>query len=241
MHLTEEQKSAFVKLFEEGALPKQACRIVGVSLKKFNDQLKIDEHFRSIIKIAREAGYDALADDLITITEREPDVMKARLISENTRWYLSKRRAALYGDKVEVNLGMSPDLSAAMSAARSRLGSVRSVSPLPVPEAPGMLNPSAFVATGFEPVAARSAEPEPEPEPVPGPLGTARPTALGGPPRRVDAASRPVPTPAEPERSQGSLAQNTRIPGEYAEGPSRPAVQDSGNECLEFDIHAFLK
>lgn len=59
---------------------------------------------------ARELGYDALAEELLTVADvdaRGPDgfvdngeIQRLRLLSDNRKWYLSKILPRKYGDKV---------------------------------------------------------------------------------------------------------------------------------------------
>ena len=87
-------------------------------------KLAIDKNFRLVYDLvtkfndAQEDGYDALADQLLTITNEESDHNKAKVKSDNIKWLLSKRKATVYGDKIEVNMNATIDIGAALAEAR---------------------------------------------------------------------------------------------------------------------------
>lgn len=76
--------------------------------------------FANSFEQARQEGLEHLADDLITIPDEEKDVQRARLKSDNYKWLLSKRKPSVYGDKVDIHVSQTIDISAALTEARAR-------------------------------------------------------------------------------------------------------------------------
>lgn len=69
---------------------------------------------------ARNEGLEHLADQLIKIDELHQDVQRARLKSDNYKWLLSKRKPAIYGDKIDINVNQTIDIGTALQEARQR-------------------------------------------------------------------------------------------------------------------------
>lgn len=69
---------------------------------------------------ARQEGLEHLADGLITAHEDLVDVQRARLKSDNAKWLLSKRKPSVYGDKVDIHVSQTIDITGALSEARAR-------------------------------------------------------------------------------------------------------------------------
>lgn len=69
---------------------------------------------------ARQEGLEQIADGLLTAHKDDVDVQRARLKSDNFKWLLSKRKPAVYGDKVDIHVSQTIDISAALTEARKR-------------------------------------------------------------------------------------------------------------------------
>lgn len=74
---------------------------------------------------ARQEGLEHLADGLMTAHDDITDVQRARLKSDNAKWLLSKRKPAIYGDKVDIHVTQTIDISTALNEARARVPSLR--------------------------------------------------------------------------------------------------------------------
>lgn len=106
--------------------------IEGETLTKIADELCITtqmlyvyrQHFpdfATIFERARQEGLEKLADDLITLADDIDDVQRARLKSDNYKWLLSKRKPAVYGDKVDIHVSQTIDISGALDDAKKRI------------------------------------------------------------------------------------------------------------------------
>ncbi len=76
--------------------------------------------FRNTFEQARQEGLEHIADALITVADDYVDVQRARLKSDNSKWLLSKRKPDVYGDKVDIHVSQTIDISGALSEARKR-------------------------------------------------------------------------------------------------------------------------
>lgn len=76
--------------------------------------------FNNEFEQARQEGLEHLADGLMTAHDDHTDVQRARLRSDNAKWLLSKRKPSVYGDKVDIHVSQTIDITAALSEARSR-------------------------------------------------------------------------------------------------------------------------
>ncbi len=77
--------------------------------------------FRNQFEQARQEGLEHIADGLITIADDYTDVQRGRLKSDNAKWLLSKRKPSVYGDKVDIHVSQTIDISHALSEARARI------------------------------------------------------------------------------------------------------------------------
>lgn len=76
--------------------------------------------FANTFEQARQEGLEHLADGLITAHDDYVDVQRARLKSDNAKWLLSKRKPEIYGDKVDIHVSQTIDITAALTEARAR-------------------------------------------------------------------------------------------------------------------------
>lgn len=180
--LTEDQKQRAIELAVEGETLKDICNTLGITPLQLYKYRKTDTQFEAELARARDEGMDILADSLKGITERIPDVMKARLESENMRWLLSRRKPLVYGDRLDVNLQHTVDIGAALAEAKRRAALPGAPAGEPAaPQRPVFASEPAALATGSVPVAAH--------EPGPGPA-----LARSGPPQdtALNALQRPA-------------------------------------------------
>lgn len=153
--LSEECQREACRLAAEGKSIQAICEAIFVSEYYFWQYRLQDAEFACVFAKCRDAGLDSLADQLIGITEKIPDVQKARLESENARWLLSKRKPATYGDRVAVDVTHTVNLPAALAEARQR-AATRPIRDLSTGEKTEILEfPEKHLpaATGCEPVA----------------------------------------------------------------------------------------
>ena len=124
---TDEAK--ILDLLANGQTLAKACETVGLSTGQFMQRLPNRTSLAHAFVCARDAGAEVLADSLLGLTDTEADVNRARLKSDNIKWILSRRHAAKFGDRIDVNVNATVDLTSAISEARNRLRPVRDQEP----------------------------------------------------------------------------------------------------------------
>jgi hypothetical protein len=79
--------------------------------------------FRSAYHKARDAGYDAMAEQTVSIADGATyqDVYKASLQIRTRQWFLSKRKPQTYGDRVDINVTNKADLQQLRDKALKRV------------------------------------------------------------------------------------------------------------------------
>lgn len=70
---------------------------------------------------ARANQADFYADDIVEIADTESDPNKAKVMIEARKWYAAKLRPKVYGDKLDIAVTHTLDLSGALDEARQRL------------------------------------------------------------------------------------------------------------------------
>lgn len=116
-----EQQLACLKMLAAGKSWKAVATELGMDelyLLRFRDA---NPAFKAEASHAIEQGLHAMADSLIDIADQYADPIKARLKSDNIKWFLSKRLHRVYGDKLDVNIEQSVSIQAALDAANQRV------------------------------------------------------------------------------------------------------------------------
>lgn len=70
---------------------------------------------------ARERQADLFASQIIEIADTEEDANRARVMIDARKWYASKLKPKVYGDKLDVAVSHTLDLTNALDEARGRL------------------------------------------------------------------------------------------------------------------------
>lgn len=109
-----------IELFSQGKMVSEVSEIIGVGIDAIQRWRLADAKFDRECSRAQDLGFEIQADTLTTIPDTYIDVQRARLKSENLRWLLARRAAHRYGDRIEVNVNQSVDISAALAEAKQR-------------------------------------------------------------------------------------------------------------------------
>lgn len=83
--------------------------------------LENNESLRAKYARARERQADFYADAVIEIADTEEDANRARVMIDARKWYASKLKPKVYGDKLDVAVSHTLDLTNALAEARGRL------------------------------------------------------------------------------------------------------------------------
>ena len=119
---------AVIEQIGQGRTLTFACDEAGVSVPAFRKYVEANEQLRGLFQDAEQRSYDAMADALVNIDNHkihgQSDAKMAKVISDNIKWLLSKRRQKEYGERLEIKheLTMDRAITDALNAARSRTG-----------------------------------------------------------------------------------------------------------------------
>lgn len=120
MGLSAEQKATAISLAASGK-PLAAIReAVGLSSLDFHHARVLDQTFDREFMRARLDGMEEIADQLLTAHEDIADAQRAKIFSDNARWILSKRKADVYGDRLDLTVNQTIDIGQALEAAHRR-------------------------------------------------------------------------------------------------------------------------
>lgn len=117
---TKEQLDVAIELASKGEPLKKIIEAICSDEYQFWLYRQHDPIFGNSFEQARQEGLEHLADGLMTVADEYTDVQRARLKSDNAKWLLSKRKPAIYGDKVDIHVSQTIDISAALTDARKR-------------------------------------------------------------------------------------------------------------------------
>ncbi len=123
-HMTPSDQERALALAAAGRTMRQIAGELRCHVRDIYQQLAKNAAFERRFARARKEGLELLADDLITISDEQPDVNRAKLKSDNVRWLLARRLPGQYGDRLAVDVSHSIDLRAALQGAEVRLRSV---------------------------------------------------------------------------------------------------------------------
>ncbi len=118
---THEQLQAAIELASQGK-PFREIIDQALLMSEFQFWLYRKHHldFANSFEQARQEGLEHLADGLMTAHDDYVDVQRARLKSDNAKWLLSKRKPEIYGDKVDIHVSQTIDITGALADARAR-------------------------------------------------------------------------------------------------------------------------
>lgn len=111
----------------EGKTESEACDKADISVSLFRKYVSTTPELADLFLDAEQRGYDRMADELINIDMAGAllgitDVKVLKILSDNRKWLLSKRRPQQYGDKVvhEHNITADRTIIEALSQGKQR-------------------------------------------------------------------------------------------------------------------------
>lgn len=135
-----------LELIADGRTVRRACDDVKISIASFTRIVNDVPEFKELYAEAEQRGYDNMAEILLNI-DTDPqygssDTKQQKIISDNIKWFLSRKRPSQYGDKVEITHVITADkaIIGALERGRQRAitgniieGTFTEVPALPVP------------------------------------------------------------------------------------------------------------
>jgi len=112
-------------LLEDGLSLQAASRQCGITPQLFNHYKRGDKDLAVAYARAMEARADLLADQVIEIADTENDSSKARNQIDARKWAAAKFNPKKYGERIDLNVTQSLDITGALEEARARLLSMR--------------------------------------------------------------------------------------------------------------------
>lgn len=94
-----------IDYISQGYTESKACAWSGIRTSQLKSVVTSDKEMMALYEDAIQNGYDAMADALLDpkaglYGETEPAM--AKVMSENIKWYLSRRARKVYGEKIEI-------------------------------------------------------------------------------------------------------------------------------------------
>lgn len=121
--MSDEEKSLIIAGIIAGKTLIEVSREIGITSEVVYRGCRYDPVFAKDLSEARAHVSHDLVDSLITIADGcndLTDVSIAKLKSDNIKWMASKRAPSVYGDRLDVNVHQTVDLSQVLRAAESR-------------------------------------------------------------------------------------------------------------------------
>lgn len=113
-----------IDIISQGNTRTNACDDAGITIPMFERIVKESNELTDLLVEAETRGYDALADALVNIDNHKihgrSDPKMAKVISDNIKWLLSKRRVKEYGDRLDVNINLTADKAIVEALAKGR-------------------------------------------------------------------------------------------------------------------------
>lgn len=108
----------------QGRTKTAACDLAGVNVSVFNRYVKATPELAEIFEDSEQRGYDRMADTLLTIDTDvvygSTDPKKMKIISDNIKWFLSRKRPQQYGERVTVEHNITADRAIVDALERGR-------------------------------------------------------------------------------------------------------------------------
>lgn len=110
----------------QGRTLSDACDQANITVQTFRSYVSNDPTLQALFEDAEQRSYDAMADALINIDNHklhgQSNPQMAKVISDNIKWVLSKRKPKEYGERIEVKHEHTLDITitSALNRARQR-------------------------------------------------------------------------------------------------------------------------
>lgn len=115
-----------IEYISTGYTETRACDFAGIGIAAFKNTIKDNDDLQALYTEAMQRGYDAMAEALLEPDNHaiygHSDPKMAKVQSDNIKFFLERRDAKRYGQRVEVNHHLTADkaITQALLAARQR-------------------------------------------------------------------------------------------------------------------------
>lgn len=116
-----------LNLFSQGETLSKACDDANITYSTFKRYVDTNPELQEMYVEAERRSSDAMADALVNIDNHklhgQSNPQMAKVISDNIKWLLGKRKPKEYGDRVQVDHSVTVDvaITTALDAARRRV------------------------------------------------------------------------------------------------------------------------
>ncbi len=111
-------------LISQGHTPTKACDATGITVATLKKHCDSEPLFTELWQDAQARGHDSMADALLSIDNHDlygssdPKIMK--VMSENIKWYLSRKNPQQYGEKVTIENKITADKAIVEALSRGK-------------------------------------------------------------------------------------------------------------------------
>lgn len=116
----EKLETVFALLLDDISL-RDAVKSVGVTLKTFHEWIGKDREAGVRYAQALELRADLLVDDAKALADGDGDPAKVRNQVEIRKWMATKQNSKRYGERIDLNVAQTIDISSTLLEARARL------------------------------------------------------------------------------------------------------------------------
>lgn len=112
--------NAVIDAISDNMSLKQALEISQLKAKQFFRVISESPTLEALYIRAQHARTELMADEIIEITDTEPDPNRARVRADARKWYASKLQPSKFGDRLDLNVNQTVDVGSALAEARKR-------------------------------------------------------------------------------------------------------------------------
>lgn len=121
----------------QGQTKSVACDNANISIATFEQYVARDQNLQVLYIDAERRGHDAMADALLhpdnNSTYGQTNPQMAKVVSDNIKWFLSKKDGKRFGDKIEIKHEFTMDraITDAIDAGKRRVHAAHTIEHIP--------------------------------------------------------------------------------------------------------------
>jgi hypothetical protein len=122
--ITVDVLAGIARKVEEGMTLTAAVELAGFKPSSVRAALRRHPEMDAEFERARKASADAFADQVIEISDTDPDPRRARVRGDARKWFAGVVDPKRYGPKMDLTVNTNVDIAGAISEGRSRANAV---------------------------------------------------------------------------------------------------------------------